>query len=73
MLAEVKALEFAKDMGFNKIVLEGDSMGVINRLCSSSPNLSATGMVVKEEEVWVEEYPPIIHDIIHNDVEHTFT
>ncbi|XVF53229.1 hypothetical protein PTKIN_Ptkin05aG0083200 [Pterospermum kingtungense] len=30
----VKVLEFAKDMGFTKIILEGDSISVINRLCA---------------------------------------
>ena len=31
-LAAVKALTFAKDMGFQKIILEGDALAVINKI-----------------------------------------
>ncbi|XVF61986.1 hypothetical protein PTKIN_Ptkin08bG0179900 [Pterospermum kingtungense] len=95
--------KFAMTMGFRKIVLEGDSIGVLKQLSLREQDLSAIGMVVKEgkvllshldscnivhvlrdgnkvahalaqigvgqlhDVVWVEDYPPSIHDIISDD------
>ncbi|XVF61991.1 hypothetical protein PTKIN_Ptkin08bG0180400 [Pterospermum kingtungense] len=50
-VAVVKALQFALNMGFYKIVLEGDSIGVLKRLSLRKQDLSAVGVVVVEGKV----------------------
>ncbi|KAK8557023.1 hypothetical protein V6N13_035129 [Hibiscus sabdariffa] len=48
-LACLQATIFAKDLGFAKVVIGGDSLTVIRKVCSSTPDGSLIG--------------PIIHDI----------
>lgn len=43
--AMVKALEFARDMG---IQVEGDSLGMINRVWNGRADLSTVGVVIDE-------------------------
>ncbi|XVF54369.1 hypothetical protein PTKIN_Ptkin05aG0176000 [Pterospermum kingtungense] len=45
-LAEVRALVFAQDMGFRFIELEGDSVGVTNKLNSNETDLPAIGNII---------------------------
>ncbi|XVF77349.1 hypothetical protein PTKIN_Ptkin14bG0035700 [Pterospermum kingtungense] len=47
-MAAVKCLQFAKDMRFNRIVIEGDSVGIISWLNSTQLDFSAIGMVLAE-------------------------
>ncbi|XVF84119.1 hypothetical protein PTKIN_Ptkin17bG0000400 [Pterospermum kingtungense] len=47
-LAAMKDLEFAKDIGFGRIVLKGDSSRVIGRLNSSTSNLLDAGLVCEK-------------------------
>ncbi|XVF50695.1 hypothetical protein PTKIN_Ptkin04bG0123000 [Pterospermum kingtungense] len=104
----VKALQFAMDIRFHKIVLKGDYIGVLKRLSLYQQDFSGVGMVVEEgkvllshldscnivhvlrdentaaitltqievgqlhDVVWVEDYPPSIHDIIFDDVNQAF-
>ncbi|XVF56164.1 hypothetical protein PTKIN_Ptkin06aG0095400 [Pterospermum kingtungense] len=44
----VKALEFAKDLGFGVIELEGDSISIMNRIDDTNLDLSHTGVVLDE-------------------------
>ncbi|XVF86811.1 hypothetical protein PTKIN_Ptkin18bG0072500 [Pterospermum kingtungense] len=55
-LATVKALEFAMDMGFRMVVLEGDSIGVVNRFSSSVPDLSIVGVVLAEGKKLIGQF-----------------
>ncbi|XVF55630.1 hypothetical protein PTKIN_Ptkin06aG0051800 [Pterospermum kingtungense] len=48
VLAAIKALEFARDMGFHDIVLEGDSKILVNRLLYSIQDISGVGVLVEE-------------------------
>ncbi|XVF48478.1 hypothetical protein PTKIN_Ptkin03bG0193500 [Pterospermum kingtungense] len=49
-LATVTALEFVRDMGFQRIILEVDSVGIINQLSSTCQDLSDIGVVLAEGE-----------------------
>ncbi|XVF06903.1 hypothetical protein REPUB_Repub06bG0091300 [Reevesia pubescens] len=47
-IAARKALEFASDLGFSFIILEGDSMCIVKSLQANEQNLSPIGPVIKE-------------------------
>ena len=47
-LVAVRALYFAKDRGFTKLVLEGDALGVINKVNDNTFDLSMIGNFVSE-------------------------
>ncbi|XVF48644.1 hypothetical protein PTKIN_Ptkin03bG0206900 [Pterospermum kingtungense] len=46
-LAAVKAVQFARDMGFTRIVLEGNAASII----SSHLDLSSAGVILEEAKV----------------------
>ena len=52
-LACRKALEFAMDIGFSDIVIEGDCVQVINAIKASKANLSLLGHVVEDIQVLI--------------------
>ena len=45
-----KALEFAIDAGFTKIILEGDNAMVMKTISQAQPNLSQLGLIY--EDIW---------------------
>ncbi|XVF48516.1 hypothetical protein PTKIN_Ptkin03bG0196900 [Pterospermum kingtungense] len=47
-MAAVKALQFPVDMGFRRIILEGDCSSVMGRLSAYEADLSAVGMILEE-------------------------
>ncbi|XP_075640412.1 uncharacterized protein LOC142612181 [Castanea sativa] len=51
VLACRKALEFAVDIGFAEMVIEGDCVQVINAINSSGVNLSRLGHVIEDIQV----------------------
>ena len=52
-LACRKAIEFAMDIGFSNIVIEGDCVQVINAIKASKANLSRLGHVVEDIQVLI--------------------
>ena len=42
------ALEFARDMGFTSVILEGDALEVIKQITQSTEDLSDIGILVDE-------------------------
>ena len=44
--AAFRALTFGKDMGFTRIMLEGDALSVITKILQSEPSLSDIGNLV---------------------------
>ena len=48
IMACKKALEFAIDAGFLKIVVEGDNANVMRAVSSSTPNMSMLGNVIDD-------------------------
>lgn len=48
MLAYRKAIEFATDVGFSELVIEGDNADVIQAISSSIANLSLIGNVLED-------------------------
>ena len=51
VLAARGALCFAKDLGFNKVILEGDSEIIIKALNSGCPSSSSFGHIIKDIKV----------------------
>ncbi|XVE91255.1 hypothetical protein DITRI_Ditri20bG0139100 [Diplodiscus trichospermus] len=51
-----KALTFAKDMGFQRIVLEGDALAITNRLKSGEKDLSTLGAVIEDIKHMANEF-----------------
>ncbi|OMO56999.1 hypothetical protein COLO4_35519 [Corchorus olitorius] len=47
-LEALKAISWAKDMGFQDVALEGDALTIIRKLNSSSPDLSPIGPYIEE-------------------------
>ena len=45
-LAALKALMFTHELGFQRIILEGDALGLIQALKSQEQNLSPLGLLV---------------------------
>ena len=52
LLAALKALSFAHDLGFQNIVLEGDALNLIQALKAQEQNLLPWGLLVED----VKEY-----------------
>lgn len=55
-LAVVKSLQFARDMGFTRVVVQGDFAGIVNRLKSGEDDLSAVGLAIKEGRALVGQF-----------------
>ncbi|XP_065616451.1 uncharacterized protein LOC136061926 [Quercus suber] len=47
-LAALKAVQFVYDLGFQKVILEGDSLGLIKALKAEEHNLSPLGLLVED-------------------------
>ncbi|XWS35181.1 hypothetical protein CRYUN_Cryun21dG0103900 [Craigia yunnanensis] len=54
--AAVKALEFAKNTGLTRILLEGDALGIINAINSSLPDLSTIRNYVEEAKLQPKDF-----------------
>ena len=54
--AAVKVLEFAKDTGLTRILLEGEALGIINAINSSLPDLSTIGNYVEEAKLQQKDF-----------------
>ena len=52
-LACRRALEFVVDIGFSKLVIEGDCVQVINAINSNKANLSRLGLVYEDIQVLI--------------------
>ncbi|XVF59274.1 hypothetical protein PTKIN_Ptkin07bG0262500 [Pterospermum kingtungense] len=46
--AVVTALELRRDLGFSRIIVEGDAMGIISKLNSNIRDFSPTGNLIEE-------------------------
>ncbi|XVF64343.1 hypothetical protein PTKIN_Ptkin09bG0161900 [Pterospermum kingtungense] len=55
-LAVVTALEFARDIGFQQIILEGDSVGIINQLSSTCQDLSYIEVVLAKGRAFSNQF-----------------
>ena len=49
-LAATRALEFSIELGFSKVILEGDSETVIKALQDSSPSLAPFGLLIRDAQ-----------------------
>ena len=48
ILACRRAMEFVVDAGFSELVVEGDNVNVMKKICSPTPNLSLLGNFVED-------------------------
>lgn len=54
MLACRKAMEFATNTGFSKLVVEGDNVNVMTAISSSMPNRSLLGNVIEDIQYLIQ-------------------
>ncbi|XVE91992.1 hypothetical protein REPUB_Repub01dG0058700 [Reevesia pubescens] len=52
-MAALKALEFALELGFMRIILEGDSLTVIKKLQNKSVDLSLIGVLIEDAKALI--------------------
>ena len=60
-LAARKALMFAHELGFQSVILEGDALGLIQALKSQEQNLSPLGLLVKDENVFANNFSRLLY------------
>ena len=79
IVAALKALTFAHELGFQNAILEGDALGLIQALKSPEQNLSPLGLLVEDEKVFVNNFSRLSYShvkrngnsVAHNLVKHT--
>ena len=49
-LAATRAIEFSIELGFSKVILEGDSETVIKALQDNSPSLAPFGLLIRDAQ-----------------------
>ena len=77
-LAACRALEFSPELGFNKAILEGDSMIVMAALRDPSPSLASYGLLVQDAQLMARLFTCISfqhvgrvgNNVAHNLVRH---
>ena len=55
-LAALKALQLANDLGFQNVILEGDSLGLIQALKVEDHNLSPLGLLVEDVKLFANNF-----------------
>ena len=55
-LAALKALQLAYDLGFQNVILEGDSLGLIQALKAEDHNLSPLGLLVEDVKLFANNF-----------------
>ncbi|KAK8497417.1 hypothetical protein V6N13_000207 [Hibiscus sabdariffa] len=66
-LACLQATIFAKDLGFAKVVIEGDSLTVIKKVCSSTPDGSLIGPIIHDIREASKGFDSVIFGFVHRD------
>ena len=60
-LAARKALMFAYELGFQRIILEGDALGLIQALKSQEQNLSPLGLLVEDVKLYSNHFQRVLY------------
>ena len=60
-MAALKALTFVHKLGFQNATLEGDALGLIQALKSQEQNLSPLGLLVKDENVFANNFSRLLY------------
>ena len=55
-MAANRAIELSSELGFDKIIFEGDSEIVIKALTEYSPSLASFGLLIKDAQVLVDRF-----------------
>lgn len=50
------ALEFSIDLGFDSIILEGDSKIVMKALMDDFPSLASFGLLIQDVKIYAEQF-----------------
>nr|XP_023903860.1 uncharacterized protein LOC112015657 [Quercus suber] len=77
-LAALKAVQFAYNLGFQKVILEGDSLGLIKALKAEEHNLSLLGLLVEDVKLVANNFVSLSYShikrngnsVAHNLVKH---
>ena len=75
-LAALKALQLAYDLGFQNVILEGDSLGLIQALKAEDHNLSPLGLLVEDVKLFANNFVRLSYSHIKrsgNNVTHNLT
>ena len=75
-LAALKALQLAYDLGFQNVILEGDSLGLIQALKAEDHNLSPLGLLVEDVKLFANNFVRLSYSHIKrsgNSVAHNLT
>ena len=60
-LAARKALMFAHELGFQRVILEGDALGLIQALKSQEQNLSPLGSLVEDVKLYSNHFQRVLY------------
>ena len=60
-LAARKALMFAHELGFQRVILEGDALGLIQAWKSQEQNLSPLGLLVEDVKVYLNHFQRVLY------------
>ena len=77
-LAARKALMFAHELGFQRVILEGDALGLIQALKSQEQNLSPLGSLVEDVKLYSNHFQRVLYSHVkrnrnseaHNQAKH---
>ena len=75
-LAAQKALMFAHELGFQRVTLEGDALGLIQALKSQEQNLSPLGLLVEDVKLYSNHFQRVLYSHVKrngNSVAHNLT
>ena len=61
ILAARKSLMFAHELGFQRIILEGDALGLIQALKSQEQNLSPLGLLVGDVKLYSNHFQKVLY------------
>ena len=77
-LAAQKALMFTHELGFQRVILEGDALGLIQALKPQEQNLSLLGSLVEDVKVYLNHFQRVLYShvkrnnnsVAHNPAKH---
>ena len=64
VLVALKALSFVFELGFRSVILEGDSLGLIQTLKSKECSLSPTGLLIEDVKVFANNFVTLLYSHI---------
>ncbi|KAK8999290.1 hypothetical protein V6N11_070466 [Hibiscus sabdariffa] len=75
-LSCLQAAIFAKELGFTRLIIEGDSHTVIRKLCNSAADISVIPPIVHDIKEAARDFESVTYCFVHreaNNAAHTLT